>query len=146
MVALMQMIYTSLNNRLKIFLLNDNLFSLAMEQQLLENYGYTDITSFTNSRECINSFGNEPDVILLHKSIESGSGLEILKHIKTSNPHIYVVITSSSNDKGIADGSLQHGAFDFVLGEDKQKDKLRQVLLRISQIQSVLYNNKQIYS
>ncbi len=140
------MMYLSLNNQPKIFLLNDNLFSLALEQQQLENYGYTDITSFTSSSDCISSFASEPDVILLHNSIESGQGQEILKRIKRSNPHIYVVITSSSNDKDIADGSLRHGAFDFVLGEDIQKDKLKMVLLRIMQIQSMLNNNKAVYS
>lgn len=125
---------------LKIFLVNDNAFCLAMEHQLLLHHGHQDITVFTSSSGCFESLGQRPDVILLDINMEL-DGISVLKRIKKSNPDIYVVILSCADENVPAATALQQGAFDVVLREDKPGDKLNKVLLKIVQIQSMLGNN-----
>lgn len=129
-----------LKKPLKIFLVNDNAFCIAMEQQLLFHYGYADISVFTSSSSCFNSLALQPDVILLDVTMES-DGMGILKKIKNTNPDIYVVVLSFAEENATAEIALQLGAFDFIIREENPGEKMNKVLLKIEQIQSMLGDN-----
>lgn len=78
----------------KIFMVDDNPFSLHLYQQHLMNLGYTDIMIFDNRIACLNSLSEQPDVIFLNHGMDVLIGVEVLKKIKPVDPEIHVVFIS----------------------------------------------------
>lgn len=133
------------NNTLKIFLVNEDVFCLAMYQQLLENMGYNDIHVFTSEQECLDNIGHMPDIVLLHYNMHLQPGTDMLKSIKDSFPGIYVVIISGNENKHVIDDTLKQGAFDYIVSGQDDVMKIHGVLVKIRHIQSVLNINTGYY-
>lgn len=119
----------------KIFLVDDNLFSLNLYQKALETTGYTDLSLFINGTACLNNLSKKPDVIFLDHNMEDLTGFEVLKKIKRFDPNIYVVIVSAQESMTTAVDALKYGAFDYIIKDENELTKMKQVLIRIECIQ-----------
>ena len=53
------------NFALKLFIVDNDLFSLAMYEQHLRNMKCTDVTCFDNENSCLNKLHEMPKIILL---------------------------------------------------------------------------------
>lgn len=122
----------------KIFLVDDDLFSLSLYEQSLRNLGYTDITPFQSGTDCLNQLIQKPQVIFLDHNLDHLSGFEILKKIKRFDPNMYVVMVSGQEDMQKALDSLRYGAFDYLIKGQNEVEKMKTVLERIGQIQEML--------
>lgn len=133
------------NNTLRIFLVNEDVFSLTMHQQLLKNMGYTDIRVFSGEQECLNAIHELPDVILLNCSLHIQPCIEMLKTIKHSFPGIYVVFVGSNENRDVINGILKQGAFEYIISGPEDILKVQAVFHKIQQIQSLLKTKPGLY-
>lgn len=122
----------------KIFLVDDNNFSLHLYQQHLRKEGFQDIHLFEDGHTCLNNLTLQPQIIILDHGLPDMSGLEVLRRIKRLNPDIYVVMLSGQSDLMVAVESLKHGAFDYIMKDNNELDKLSDVLMRIERFDEIL--------
>jgi len=119
----------------KIFLVDDDLYSLNLYQQTLTNLGYENISLFLNGTICLNNLQQKPVVIFLDHNMDELNGFEVLKKIKRFDPNIYVVIVSSQENMQIAIDALKYGAFDYIIKGDNNMEKMAKVIERINLIE-----------
>ncbi len=124
----------------KIFLVDDDLFSLNSYRQNLDNLGYINISLFLNGTICLNNLYKKPLVVFLDYNMDDLNGFEVLKKIKRYDPNIYVVIISAQESIKVAIDALKYGAFDYIIKGDNELEKMRDVLLRIKSIQKEISN------
>ena len=127
---------------MKIFLVDDDSFCLNIYRQHLINIGYTDIALFAIGTDCINSLTQQPDVIFLDHGLEILNGIEVLKKIKRFNPDIYVVFISGQENIETAVTSLKYGAFDYIVKDGKELEKITDVLVKIQKVQQLLESSR----
>jgi DNA-binding NtrC family response regulator len=127
---------------LKIFLVDDDSFSLRLYQQHLQNLGCADITCLTNGHDCLARLVEKPNVIFLDHNMEELDGFEVLKKIKRFNPNIYVVMVSAQENMKTAVDALKFGAFDYIIKSETVEQRMQDVLQRIHTIREVLKTSK----
>lgn len=132
------------NKNFKIFIVDDDTFSLSLFEQNMKNLGYNDITTFGNGTDCLNNLSQRPNVIFLDHNMDTLTGFEVLKKIKRFDPNIYVVMVSAQEDLKTAVNSMKYGVFDYIMKGDDENRKMENVLLRISEIQETLKRKNSI--
>jgi polysaccharide export outer membrane protein len=115
----------------KIFLVDDDLFSLNNTRSCLDQLGYKDVSLYLNGIICLNNLHLKPSIIFLDITINELVKYEILKKIKQYNPNIYVVIISKIENNQIAIDAIRHGAFDYFVKKDDEITKMKNVIERI---------------
>ena len=63
-----------------------------------------------------------PDLILLDLSLEDRNGIDLIKKITTSYPHIRILVFSALNESNYAVRALKSGAWGFVSKEQTSAD------------------------
>jgi polysaccharide export outer membrane protein len=119
----------------KIFITDDDVFSLNVHEQYLKNIHIHNISLFQNGMDCLSNLDKKPDIIFLDHNMDTMSGFEVLKKIKTTNPNIYVIMISAQENINTAVEALKCGAFDYIIKSDDVEKKIQLVIERIYQIQ-----------
>ena len=127
---------------INIFLVDDDLFSLNIFRQGLENIGYENISLFLNGIICLNNLSQKPDVIFLDHNMDDLTGFEVLKKIKRVDPNIFVIMVSAQENINIAVDALKYGAFDYIIKGDDEIEKMHQVILRTQFIKEEIAKSK----
>ena len=115
----------------KIFVVDDDMFSLLKFKQQLVNQSFYDITLFTNAADCLLQLDEKPDLILIDYRMEGMDGLTLLKKVKQVHPGIYVVFVVQQNNLLAAVKSLQGGAFDYVIKGPNESKRLENIIKNI---------------
>ena len=121
--------------KLKVFITDDDIFSLNVHEQYLKNIGISDINLFLNGVECLNNLSLNPDIIFIDHNMDILNGFETLKKIKRVNPNIFVVMVSAQENMNTAIEALKYGAFDYIIKGEEVESKMRSAIHRISLIQ-----------
>jgi CheY-like chemotaxis protein len=91
----------------KIFLVDDDAFSLNLYEQNIRNLGYTNVTIFHSGVDCLNNLDQQPEIIFLDHNMDVLTGFEVLKKIKRINPNIYVIMLSAQENMKTAVDALK---------------------------------------
>ncbi len=118
----------------KIFLVDDDPFCLNLMKHVMKTNGYADVHTYGGGAACLNSLTDEPDIIFLDQVMGSVSGIDTLKAVKRFNPDIFVVFVSGQHEVAVAVESLKHGAFDYIVKDEKLSAKVGLVLTKIKGI------------
>ena len=116
----------------KIFVIDDDVMTLNLLVQHLKNMGQTDVTPFKNEHSSLNSLCFNPDIIFLDYQLDLLDGLELLKRIKRTNPNTYIVMLSGQDNVDVVVNCYRYGAFDYIVKDFNQENRIKQVLVRIS--------------
>lgn len=124
---------------LKIFLFDEDMFSLAIYEQYLKNIGCTKVRSFSSIVECVSRFDDRPQVIILDYRTRPGRGLKILTAIKKIIPSAYIVFITGPS--GIIESlfSLNNGAFEYIIKDENCQLHLESVLRRVEKLEQMSY-------
>lgn len=125
-----------------IFIVDDDPFWAQMLEQILHNNGYPDVRIFGNGTDCLDNLHLAPDLILLDYSMNTLSGLEVLRKIKRFNPDMSVVFVSAQEDIEVAVSSLKYGAFDYIVKSDTGITRLPKVIERLKEVKLLLARQK----
>lgn len=125
----------------KILIVDDQPVNILLLEQMLNNAGYTSISSTTNPNEVVDLYdANHYDLILLDLQMPNMDGFEVMEKLKEVEPDSYqpiLVITAQPNHKLRA---LQAGAKDFL---SKPFD-LSEVLARVHNLIEVRLLHKKL--
>jgi DNA-binding NtrC family response regulator len=99
---------------LKILLIEDERINRVTLQQLLEHSGYFVHTEEDGLAgiEAINS--TDFDVVISDLRLPGADGVEILKHVKSTKPHIHFLIMTAFATVENAVEALKNGAYDYL--------------------------------
>lgn len=125
------------NNKIKLFLVDDDaLFLKSLEIDFLQ-HGDFDIETYATGELCIANLSHKPDVIILDYQldvIEKGAmnGIETLDKIKGFNPNIPVIMLSSQDKIDVAIDCMHHKATDYVVKSETAFMRLKGIITAVS--------------
>lgn len=128
------------NHTLKIFVVDDDVFSVAMYRQHLRNLGYSNVLSFENAGSFLSQLVQEPAIVFLGH--QPGKGTEMLKKLKQANPDIYVVFISGQDDVQNTIQSLKYGAFDYITKGSNGRMQIEKVVSNILDVMELFQKRK----
>jgi DNA-binding NarL/FixJ family response regulator len=67
----------------------------------------------------------KPDVAIVDISMEGGSGIELLKNVKTSHPNVLLVVLSMHDESLYAERALRAGARGYIMKREATKGVLQ---------------------
>lgn len=129
-------------NKIKIFLVDDDaIFLKLLEIEFLENADFN-IVTFQKGEHCIENLALNPDVIILDYHLDgidksAMNGLATMDIIKEQKPDIPVIILSSQDKIDVAINCMHHKAFDYVV-------KSETAFLRLQKIISTIFHYRKI--
>lgn len=130
---------------LKFFIVDDDIFYLNMVDQILRDFGYSDIQLFENGIDCLSEIHETPDVVFLDHNMDIYSGYEVLRKIKSVDPDIFVVMISAQEEIRTAVDSLKHGAFDYLQKDADLRSNLAISMLKIVKTKSIYTQPKKSF-
>lgn len=128
---------TAIRN-LKIYLVDDDPFFIGILEGYLNGLGVQNIQTFTQSPDCLHQLYASPDLIFLDYNMDNLNGIETLKKIKRENPNQLVVFISGQHKINVAVDALKYGAFDYVIKDDINENKVESLLTKVNQFKLIL--------
>ncbi len=124
---------------LKIFLVDDDLFSRAIYEQHFRNLGCNNYRSFSSIVECVSRFDEKPQVLFLDYRTNPERGFKILSAIKRILPDAYIIFITGTS--GIIESlfSLNQGAFEYIIKDKTYPGQLQLVLKRVIDMEKLAY-------
>jgi len=120
------------NHNMKIFVVDDDEFSLNMYGHYLQQIGYPNVVLINEGEKCLARLQEEPDIIFLDHHMQDLSGMETLQKIKKYNPHIRVVIVSAQENIRVAVSFIKQGAFDYIVKGDDEMLRMKAILKKLN--------------
>ncbi len=102
-------------NLKKIIIVDDDPFWTAMLSQMLNELDYSNITTISNGKDCLDNLQLNPHLIFLDYQMEDMDGLEVLQKVKEYYPGIGVVFCTALEDLNVAVNAMKYGSFDYLL-------------------------------
>lgn len=102
----------------------------------LEGYDVTEAGTLSSARQILAS--KNIDIVLCDVKLPDGNGVDFVKDIKTTYPHIEIVLLTAYGN--IPDGvkAIKHGAFDYLVkGDDNEK-----IIPVLSQLSTIIAGRK----
>ncbi len=125
---------------LKIYLVEDDVFYADIVADLFEIKKYPRPKIFLSAETMLDNLYKKPDIIILDINLPGMSGAEALKKIKEFDPDIYVIILSAQEDVVTAVNTLKHGAFDYIIKNDKAFVRLVKIMEKIKHVEHIKEN------
>jgi DNA-binding NtrC family response regulator len=120
----------------KLFIISDDLPSLSIYKQHLDNLGYKDVMTFSGITQCLAKLGEHPQLILVDHNIDTLTGLILLKMIRQANPDVHVVFVSEQKDIKTAFSLVRYGALDFIVKDEHELENIRKLLTTIADVKA----------
>ncbi len=120
-------------DKIKIFLVDDDLLFLkSLEIEFLNN-GDFDVQTYSTGELCLSNLKDNPDVIILDYHLdglnkEAINGIATLDKIKEFNTEIAVIMLSSQDKIEVAIDCMHHQAFDYVVKTETAFVRLQKII------------------
>lgn len=100
----------------KILVADDSRVQVHLLTEWLQEVGFEVLTTFDSVQASINAIRTEPDVIILDVNMPGGSGIALLKRLKSSTKtsRIPVVVVSGNAGSEMRDLAIRLGAADLL--------------------------------
>lgn len=96
-----------------IFIVDDEDSIQKMLTHWVKNQWDYKIKTFTNGADALNSFSDNPDLVLLDIMLPDINGNEVLSRMKQKNPNLPIIMLSAQGSVEVALESIRLGAFDY---------------------------------
>jgi CheY-like chemotaxis protein len=117
----------------KILLVDDEADNVQLLENILKHWGYTNLTSTTDSRDALELFRSQhPDLIFLDWMMPHMDGAQIIEQLlpEIGNTYVPIVVLTADNSPQTKRRALASGARDFLT---KPYDPF-EVLLRLQNL------------
>lgn len=130
------------DNKIKLFLVDDDLVFLKILEIEFLQHGNFDIETYETGELCLNNLSNNPDVIILDFHLDGVNkkainGLETLDKIKQLSPAIPVIMLSSQDKIDVAISCMHHKAFDYIVKSETAFLRLQKAIETIFKYQKM---------
>jgi two-component system, OmpR family, response regulator len=124
------------NNKIKLFLVDDDaLFLKSLEINFLDHADF-EIETFGTGEQCIENLHKLPDIIILDYHLDgivknAMNGIETLDKIKEINLSIPVIMLSSQDKIEVAVNCMHHLATDYVVKNETAFFRLQKIITNV---------------
>jgi len=118
-------------NRLKIFIVEDDLFYGELLKRHLSLNPDNEVYLYKTGNECLANMHLKPDLISLDYGLPDISGLEVMAKIKADYPDLPIIIVSGQEDVKTAIDLLKAGSYDYFVKDKDTKDRLWNAINKI---------------
>ncbi len=123
-------------NRVKLFLVDDDALYLKLLEIEFREHADFDIETFATGELCMEQLSNNPDVIILDYKLDgidknAMNGIATLDKIKDLHPDIPVVMLSAQDKIDVAIDCMHHQAFDYVVKSETAFLRLQKIITNI---------------
>jgi DNA-binding response OmpR family regulator len=98
----------------KVLLIDDDEMLLMTIGRVLEEEGYTVLSTADGPRGIAMYEEHRPDVVLLDLGLPSMSGIEVLKEIRSRDEKARVIVVTGYGAGESVEAAIRHGACDYV--------------------------------
>lgn len=123
-----KLIYMIDKQSTKIFIADNDPFTLAIYEQYIRNLGYTDVDIILNNE---NKKDQYHGIIFMEYKTASKNEFELVQKIKNKNPDSYIVFIANKENILLAENGLKYGAFDLVIKGQYFITSMKEVLENI---------------
>ncbi len=130
------------NEKIKIFLVDDDaLYLKLLEIEFLE-HGDFEIETYATGELCIANLHHNPDIIILDYYLDgidknAMNGINTLDIIKSVNPEIAVIMLSSQDSIDVAVSCMHHKAHDYVMKSETAFIRVQKIITSIFKFQKM---------
>jgi two-component system, repressor protein LuxO len=103
------------NAPVNILLVEDSPAMIRVYQQYLSIDSHRIMTVDSVAAALAAAEKTVPDVIVLDLQLPDGSGIEVLKHVRSAGLHSAVVVVTANGSINSAVDAMREGAFDFIV-------------------------------
>lgn len=130
------------DNKIKIFLVDDDVVYLKMLEIEFLNQGDFIVETFSSGKLCLENLRNQPDVIILDYLLDgidknAWNGIDTLDKIKAVNPGVPVIILSQQDKIEVAVDCMHHKALDYVVKSETAFVRLKKIISDIIEFQKM---------
>ena len=125
----------------RIFIVDNDPFSLTINNQVLKNLGCNDVTRFDNEIDFFRRLHEQPKLVLLDYRTNPQKGIEVLKAIKELQPETYVVFIAGPSGIIEALFSLNYGAFEYIIKDKRYAAVMQTVMNNVQHMENIIYKN-----
>jgi two-component system, OmpR family, response regulator len=131
-----------LENKIKIFLVDDDVvFLKSLELEFLES-GNFDIETYVSGEGCVANLSNRPDLIILDYLLDGTDknamhGIATLDRIKEFNADTPVIMLSAQDKIEVAVNCMHHHAFDYVVKSETAFLRLQKIITSVFHLRKV---------
>lgn len=116
------------NGSIKVFLADDSLQIRQRVNALLANAQMAIVGEGATPATCIEGIlSSQPDVVVLDVQLDGGTGLQVLKAVRSSDPEVAFVVFSNNSAPAYRKRYLGEGAVRF-LDKSTEFDQLAQAV------------------
>jgi len=117
----------------KALIVDDSQIMRRIIVSVLKKAGVNDISEVSNGQEALDALKQDKDIglVLLDWNMPVMTGIETLKHIRTTNKQLPVVMVTTESEKERVVEAIKAGANDYMLkpfNPDDVLEKLRKYL------------------
>jgi two-component system OmpR family response regulator len=132
----------SIKNKVKLFLVDDDVVYLKMLEIEFQESGDYDIETFVSGEQCIKNLPKQPNIIILDYLLDginknAINGIETLDKIKFFDPEIPVIILSQQDKIDVAVDCMHHRALDYVVKSETAYVRLKKIIAAASEYQKL---------
>ncbi len=98
----------------RIFIVDDDPFWTKILAKILFDLGFSNIATFSNGSDCVDSLHLKPSLIFLDYEMEDINGLEVLKKIQ-EYPEIGTIFCTAHENLQVAMDAMNLGSYDYLL-------------------------------
>jgi DNA-binding NtrC family response regulator len=129
-------------NKLKLFLVDDDVVYLKMLEIELLQQGPFMIETFVSGELCLEKLSNKPDLIILDYLLDGTNknainGIEALDRIKAIEPDLPVIILSQQDKIEVAVNCMHHKALDYVVKSETAFLRLQKIITTVVEKQKL---------
>jgi len=126
------------NEKIKIFLVDDDKLYLKLLEVELLDQGDFDVTTYATGELCLKNIAYAPDVVVVDYYLDgidntAMNGIETLDKIKAADPGTEVIMLSSQDSIDVAISCMHHKAFDYVVKSETAFLRLKNIIPAIFQ-------------
>lgn len=125
-----------INDKIKLFLVDDDKVYLKLLTIELNNTGNYEIETFDSGEDCVANLSSLPDLIILDYNLDginpnSINGIATIDIIKAFNPDTSVIMLSAQDSIDVAIQCMHHGAFDYVVKSSTAFIRLQNIIPKL---------------
>lgn len=98
-----------------IYLIDDDVFFNKTLSSYLKKQNF-EVSTFFNAETFLEAYKNgaQPDLVVTDYRLPNLNGLDLIKQLKVSNPHVPVILITSYSDVKTAVKSIKLGAYEYI--------------------------------
>ncbi|UCN00374.1 response regulator [Sulfurimonas sp. SWIR-19] len=105
-----------MQNKLNILIVDDEIVNLMLLENILQNEGYKNVSSFSNSTQALEYLQKHPvDALITDFNMPDINGIKLLEEAKKEHPDLVSIMITANNDNEMMHKALQIGVTDFLV-------------------------------